>query len=210
MVSNPQSSENSKSTCTFLIFLPLSSSKSSSSSCSALLTTLLAMPDPLDISQPSSPVKNNVSSHNGTSQKDSARHSPVAPLAPLEYLQNQRRGSITDPSLHAASTHSSSKLNTSYRQQPEPHSASPGTSSAHHESSSKTHQSDPRPASPYVFGDATVHPADSIRKLLHSPSSEQRTSPSLLHENSRGNQERNVSGGQGLILRSFAATCSFS
>lgn|ERR1700722_141370 len=31
-------------------------------------------------------------------------HSPIAPLAPLEYLQNQRRGSITDPSLHAAPT----------------------------------------------------------------------------------------------------------
>ena len=30
------------------------------------------------------------------------RHSPVTPLAPLEFLQNQRRGSITDPSLHAA------------------------------------------------------------------------------------------------------------
>ncbi len=31
-----------------------------------------------------------------------ARHSPAPPLAPLEFLQNQRRGSITDPSLHAA------------------------------------------------------------------------------------------------------------
>lgn len=32
----------------------------------------------------------------------SARYSPTTPLVPLEYLQNQRRGSITDPSLHAA------------------------------------------------------------------------------------------------------------
>ena len=31
-----------------------------------------------------------------------SRHSPLTPLAPLEFLQNQRRGSITDPSLHAA------------------------------------------------------------------------------------------------------------
>jgi hypothetical protein len=31
-----------------------------------------------------------------------SRHSPVTPLAPLEFLQNQRRGSITDPSLHVA------------------------------------------------------------------------------------------------------------
>ncbi|KAI0347536.1 hypothetical protein BDW22DRAFT_1342308 [Trametopsis cervina] len=36
----------------------------------------------------------------------SSRHSPVAPLAPLEFLQNQRRGSITDPSLHAAASSS--------------------------------------------------------------------------------------------------------
>jgi hypothetical protein len=28
--------------------------------------------------------------------------SSVPPLAPLEYLQNQQRGSITDPSLHVA------------------------------------------------------------------------------------------------------------
>jgi hypothetical protein len=32
----------------------------------------------------------------------SRQHSSVPPLAPLEYLQNQPRGSITDPSLHAA------------------------------------------------------------------------------------------------------------
>lgn len=36
-----------------------------------------------------------------TSSSES-RQSPVTPLAPLEFLQNQRRGSITDPSLHAA------------------------------------------------------------------------------------------------------------
>ena len=32
------------------------------------------------------------------------RHSPVASLASLEFLQNQRRGSITDPSLHSFSS----------------------------------------------------------------------------------------------------------
>ncbi|KAK7695810.1 hypothetical protein QCA50_000448 [Cerrena zonata] len=31
-----------------------------------------------------------------------SRHSPVPPLPPLEFLQNHRRGSITDPSLHTA------------------------------------------------------------------------------------------------------------
>ncbi|KAH7914351.1 hypothetical protein BJ138DRAFT_1170698 [Hygrophoropsis aurantiaca] len=41
------------------------------------------------------------------SQKESSsisKHSPPISLPPLEYLQQQRRGSITDPSLHAAST----------------------------------------------------------------------------------------------------------
>lgn len=32
----------------------------------------------------------------------SSRQSQTTPLVPLEFLQNQRRGSITDPSLHAA------------------------------------------------------------------------------------------------------------
>ncbi|KAI0759923.1 hypothetical protein BC629DRAFT_1584256 [Irpex lacteus] len=41
-----------------------------------------------------------------------SRHSPVSPLAPLEFLQNQRRGSITDPSLHAASTSNLPSINT--------------------------------------------------------------------------------------------------
>ncbi|KIK30692.1 hypothetical protein PISMIDRAFT_670792 [Pisolithus microcarpus 441] len=37
-------------------------------------------------------------------QKDSSRHSPGISLPPLDYLQQQRRGSVTDPSLHAAPT----------------------------------------------------------------------------------------------------------
>ena len=37
-----------------------------------------------------------------TPSTTNTRHSPVTPLAPLEFLQNQRRGSITDPSLHVA------------------------------------------------------------------------------------------------------------
>jgi hypothetical protein len=42
---------------------------------------------------------------NRNNQKGSSAlfsRSSVPPLAPLEYLQNQQRGSITDPSLHAA------------------------------------------------------------------------------------------------------------
>ncbi|KAF8974560.1 hypothetical protein BDZ97DRAFT_1900192 [Flammula alnicola] len=48
--------------------------------------------------------------------------------------------------------------------------------------------SDPRPSSPYVFGDATVHPVEhnsQLRKLLHSPSLEHnshRTPTSMSHD----------------------------
>src|ERR1700722_10483578 len=48
------------------------------------------------------PFDRNSVADSSPTKKDIPRHSPVAPLAPLEYLQNQRRGSITDPSLHAA------------------------------------------------------------------------------------------------------------
>ena len=121
----------------------------------------------------------------------SSRHSPP-PLAPLLYLQTHRRGSITDPSLHAAPMNSSITLNTNYRQPlDQPGSASSGPSSARHDSSPKNHLSDPRPASPYVFGDATPHLADNspqIRNLLRSPSVERnhnRSSSALSHEGSQ-------------------------
>lgn len=148
------------------------------------------------------------SSASSAPQKDlsSPRHSPAGPLAPLEYLQNQRRGSITDPSLHAAPT-TSSKLNHNYRQQTDlTRPAASGASSAHHESAIKSHLSDPRPTSPYVFGDATPHSADTnsqIRKLLRSPSIEHNTArlnPALSAEDSQGSPEissRNNGGAQG-------------
>ncbi|KAF8913901.1 hypothetical protein CPB84DRAFT_1644198, partial [Gymnopilus junonius] len=43
---------------------------------------------------------------------------------------------------------------------------------------------DPRPSSPFVFGDATVESNSHLRKLLHSPSQEHRP-PSLSHDSSR-------------------------
>ncbi|KAJ7498920.1 hypothetical protein FB451DRAFT_16237 [Mycena latifolia] len=93
------------------------------------------------------------------------RHSPVAPLAPLEFLQNQRRGSITDPSLHATPRQN---INSQFFR---------------HDKSS----SDPRPSSPYVFGSAT-HAADSaqLRNLLRSPSphSDPQGSSSRIRSNS--------------------------
>ncbi|KAJ4478083.1 hypothetical protein J3R30DRAFT_3682661 [Lentinula aciculospora] len=94
----------------------------------------------------------------------STNKSPLMPLAPLEYLkQNQRRGSITDPSLHAAplppinphmfrQTASSSSIPTT-----------PGTVG---------------PSSSYVFGDATATMSENpaLRKILRSPSIERENS----------------------------------
>lgn len=90
-----------------------------------------------------------------SSPQSSGRLSPVVPLAPLEYLQNQRRGSITDPSLHAAKHTISNQL---FR--PQEHSAG-----------SLTQQDSlDRPSSPYVFGDATSDNNPPLRNLLRSPS----------------------------------------
>ena len=123
-----------------------------------------------------SPTTKTSFSTNGSSQRDTRQSPP--PLAPLLYLQTHRRGSITDPSLHAAPMNSSITLNTSYRPFPldQSGSNSSGPSSAHHDSGPRNHLADPRPASPYVFGDATPHVADNspqIRNLLRSPSIEQ-------------------------------------
>lgn len=83
--------------------------------------------------------------------KDISRHSPVISLPPLDYLQQHRRGSITDPSLHAASANSSAG----------------------------SRQIDgPRPAANYTFGDggSFTHNSESsskqMRKILRSPSAE--------------------------------------
>jgi len=117
------------------------------------------------------------------------RHSPVASLASLEFLQNQRRGSITDPSLH--------KINNTYRHHPD----------SHQDAASKKYMSDPRPTSPYVFGDATAHsvePSSHLRKLLHSPSSEHishRSTPPMSHDSQE--PPRNHSGTPQIYLRTL-------
>ncbi|KAJ6599064.1 hypothetical protein DFH09DRAFT_1129993 [Mycena vulgaris] len=105
--------------------------------------------------------------NNGGPNNQPSRHSPVAPLAPLEFLQNQRRGSITDPSLHATPRQN---INSPFFRQ------------------DKSNLSEPRPTSPYVFGSAT-HPADSaqLRKLLRSPSPEH---PHSTFENSHSSTSR--------------------
>lgn len=120
------------------------------------------------------PALGGMSSHtlpNSQSQKDPSRHSPVNPLAPLEFLQSQRRGSITDPSLHATPKQN---INSQFFRPSAPH--------------DKNNLSEPRPSSPYVFGSAT-HAADNaqLRKLLRSPSpGHDNPHPhSLIHENSQ-------------------------
>jgi hypothetical protein len=130
-----------------------------------------------------------------TSKQFSSRHSPVAPLAPLEYLQNQRRGSITDPSLHAASSNPPPGLGLNHgpSRQLERSSAS---SPAHNDPNAKKNPSDMRSPSSYVFGEATIHPTDNghqhIRKLLRSPSTERdglHSSSSLPHHDSQARLE---------------------
>ncbi|KAG5643948.1 hypothetical protein DXG03_009299 [Asterophora parasitica] len=109
-------------------------------------------------------------SHNpqngNTKAKDPSPRQSLPPLAPLQFLQNQRRGSITDPSLHAAPNH---RHNGSYR----PPGEQAGSSSSGG-GNDKAQLGDPRPTSPYVFGDATPHSGESlqIRNLLRTPSLE--------------------------------------
>lgn len=113
------------------------------------------------------------SSSQTMSTKDSStRHSPLASLASLEYLQTQRRGSITDPFLHA-SKQSSSLFRPPHEQTAS--SSSSGLSSHRMNSNSDRDLPEPRPMSPYTFGNATPRPNE-LRKLLHSPTREQ---PSL-------------------------------
>lgn len=127
-----------------------------------------------------------MSTNNSRDRPSSRHHSPVTALASLESLQQiQRRGSITDPYLHAAS-----KSSPNYRHQHDHYSPAPSTapSSANHDPTSKHYLPDPRPSSPYVFGDATAHsgePSSQLRKILHSPSSDHlapRQPPSLSHD----------------------------
>jgi hypothetical protein len=119
---------------------------------------------------------NNPLAQRRASPKKDARNSPVVPLAPLEYLQNQRRGSITDPSLHAAAPNlhmnAISKLNHSNASAFRPPELNSTTTFTSRDNQSKLPE--PRPASPYVFGDATPQANDltTIRRLLHSPSPE--------------------------------------
>ncbi|TFK43528.1 hypothetical protein BDQ12DRAFT_675124 [Crucibulum laeve] len=161
------------------------------------------MVDNADTNGNTSSSKSAPFSANGSSHRDSSpsKHSPIAPLAPLEYLQNQRRGSITDPSLHAAPTGIGLKPNSVYRQPPDQTGPASAQPSSFHDSNSKTNFSDPRPSSPYVFGDATVQPIQQsdtnsqLRKLLRSPSlehSNHRPPSSLSHESHAAS--RNPSG----------------
>ena len=115
------------------------------------------------------------------SQRDSSsKHSPVASLASLEYLQTHRRGSITDPFLHASHVLPQSKLSSSLRpSHDQPSSSSSSLSSLHFDSNFDRGLPEPRPMSPYTFGNATPRPNE-LRKLLHSPPREKpshRTAP---------------------------------
>lgn len=111
-------------------------------------------------------------------QEDSPPQRNILPLAPLEYLQTHRRGSITDPSLHAA------KQSQNFRIPADLSSSS---------STSKDPRDEPRPSSAYVFGDATPHvgatESPGLRKILRSPSSE--------HDGSRPNTSNSEKASKG-------------
>lgn len=107
-----------------------------------------------------------IASGGANSPKYGAR--PSSDLAPLEYLQQHRRGSITDPSLHAASPnanlgHSNTTLSAPSR------SGTPSSKSTPaHEQNGVTPQ-DSRPAPSYVFGDATPRPGNTGSPSSSSP-----------------------------------------
>ncbi|KAL0579684.1 hypothetical protein V5O48_002314 [Marasmius crinis-equi] len=119
------------------------------------IPSLVTMPDDTELSS-RSPL-----SRSPSSKDANPKLSPILPLAPLEYLQNQRRGSITDPSLHAA-----------HKLLPPPFRPHADPSASLNPSSPSTFIKDN-----YTFGDATPRPSATdntqLRKLLHSPSHEQ-------------------------------------
>ncbi|KAF8655270.1 hypothetical protein AX16_003171 [Volvariella volvacea WC 439] len=157
-------------------------------------TPVPAMPDRLDNHHPSPSSGHPSPPHISPSLKDPAsRHSPITDLAPLEFLQSQRRGSITDPSLHVVSANPIPKLSATYRPQTDSLSAPLGTSTLLHEPATKGLSTDPRPTSPYIFTEPPSHPAESnaqIRKLLHSPTHE---TPSTRHPSPQSDELRRPS-----------------
>lgn len=133
-----------------------------------------------------------------------ARHSPVAPLAPLEFLQNQRRGSITDPSLHAGPAAHSHMTNSaalgsgpsSFRRLNSP--PLPAFSVAH-DHPPRGPFAPPHPASSFRFGDASALSSESkahSRRPQRSSSADGKR-PALADETRReseGGPERSPSG----------------
>ncbi|RPD67134.1 hypothetical protein L226DRAFT_529526 [Lentinus tigrinus ALCF2SS1-7] len=109
----------------------------------------------------------------------SSRQTPVTPLAPLEFLQNHRRGSITDPSLHAgpspptfAGGPAASSISSPFRRPDSPATSFPPPPG--HEPRRSFSQT--RPLSPYKFGEASAQPGESpsahLRRVLRSPSAD--------------------------------------
>ncbi|KZT12735.1 uncharacterized protein LAESUDRAFT_753783 [Laetiporus sulphureus 93-53] len=144
-----------------------------------------------------------------------SRHSPVTPLAPLAYLQNQRRGSITDPSLHAGPTLHSHMTNTgavatlpaSLRHLNSPPGTGFSAPPTSHDTRSRGLPGLPglpalvRPASPFRFGEASTqssgsNSSQSSRRPLRSSSADASKRPGLSDgtRDSGGGPERSMSG----------------
>ncbi|PCH41199.1 hypothetical protein WOLCODRAFT_70894 [Wolfiporia cocos MD-104 SS10] len=152
----------------------------------------------------------NTAAHGSPASTATPRHSPITPLAPLEFLQNQRRGSITDPSLHAVSTPHSHlvssvalhSLPASLRHLhsppgPGPRFLAPLTSP---DLQFRAPLPPPRPMSPFRFGDASAQPSEAARgqprRPLRSSSVDAGKRPALNNatRSSDGGPERSMSG----------------
>lgn len=145
-----------------------------------------------------------------------ARHSPAPPLAPLEFLQNQRRGSITDPSLHAAnlnpsptassqsqagaSPNTSSSASAQFRQQDfqsTPHALQSPVNPPDHPKSRGSPLA-ARPNSPFIFGEASTtggQPTDtSHRRLLPHNSGRRGSTTMVFSDTGNGSHKANAEG----------------
>ena len=106
------------------------------------------------------------------------RLSPATPLAPLEFLQNQRRGSITDPSLHAAPAQPLPPLSAAIS----PRASQPSLRQfAAQDPLSKNITRPTRPGSPYNLGEASAHSSKPSIRSHNSPNERGKGSESRIY-----------------------------
>lgn len=138
---------------------------------------------------PSSPTAIEYTHSTHTARRDSAFSSTMPPLVSLEYLQSQRRGSITDPSLHAhSSAHSGNSSNAS--RPASPYVSNPHTHSANGHHIIQSRKGTLSPSQMHLHADV---PTGSKRKMSSDRSELARRSeeidPQLVGPGVNGDQE---------------------